>query len=310
MEQARKLVEEEHVLLFLSVGTPTSAAVEKYLNLAHVPQFPTSGATRFIDPAHFPWTMGFQPNYQIDGKIFARYILQNIPDPKVGVLYQNDDYGKDLLNGMKIGLGSKAAKLVVAEASYEPSEPTVELQIISLQASGANVVFLAAAPKSGAQAIRKIYDIGWKPTRFISGAASSIGETLIPAGVDKAAGIMSVRYFKDPADPHWANDAGVQAFLAFLKKYLPEANPKDVYNVIGYSRAQLIHEVLKQCGDELTHDNIMKHATSLHDVALAMLIPGIKLDTTPTRYGAINQEQLIRFDGNTWIGMGEVMSGL
>jgi branched-chain amino acid transport system substrate-binding protein len=309
VEQTRKLVEEEQVLAIVGGATLPSAAVQRYLNAKKMPQlFIMSGAKRLIDPERAPWTVGWQPNYYGEARIYAKYILQNIKDAKIAVLYENDDFGKDFLNGFKSALGDQS-KLIVAEASYESTDATADSQIVSLQGSGANVFFSAVSIKFGALAIRKVYDIGWKPIYFTSNVATSLAATLVPAGVEKAVGLISTRFLKDPSDPAWASDKGVQDYLAFLKSYAPGIDPKDVTGVFGYSQAQTLRQVLTQCGDDLTRENVLKQALSLSDFELPLLIPGIKLNTGPTRYGPIDQLQMIRFDGKVWVGMGEVMSG-
>ena len=252
VEQTRKLIEEEQVLFeFGSIGTPTNSAIYKYINAKGVPQiFIYTGANKWDDPEHFPWTMAFPPNYQTEGKIYGKYILQNIKDAKIGVLYQNDDFGKDFLIGFKKGLGDQAGKLIANEQSYETTDPTVDSQIVALSGAKVNVFFNITTAKFAAQAIRKSYDIGWHPTHFIDSVSASIGAVFVPAGVDKAVGIMSTAYLKDAADPAWASDTGTQEFIAFMKKYNAEADPKDLNNVIGYSIAQATAHVLEQCGDK------------------------------------------------------------
>jgi branched-chain amino acid transport system substrate-binding protein len=311
VEQMRKLVEEDHVLLdFNSLGTPTNTAIQKYLNDKKVPQlFVATGATKWGDPEHFPWTMGWQPSYQTEGRIYAKYILRKLPDARVAVLYQDDDYGKDYLKGLSDGLGEKARSMIVKSDTYETTDPTVESQIIDLQSSGANVFFDVAIPKYAAQAIRKAYDIGWHPTQFLNNVSASVGATLKPAGLDKAIGIISTQYLKDPTDPRWKDDKGMLAFKAFMKKYDPAADLSDAGNVYGYSVAETMVQVLKQCGDDLTRGNAMKQAAALHDVALPLLLPGIKLNTSPTRFYPIDQEQLVKFDGKTWVPFGTAVSG-
>jgi branched-chain amino acid transport system substrate-binding protein len=311
VEQTRKLVENEQVfLLFGSVGTPTNTAIHKYVNSKKVPQiFIYSGANKWNDPERFPWTMAFPPNYQTEGHIYAKYVLQNIKDAKVGVLYQNDDYGKDFLTGFKKELGDQAAKLIVSEQSYETTDPTVDSQIVALKGSNANVFFNITTAKFAAQAIRKSSDIGWHPTQFVVSVAASIGAVFVPAGVDKAVGIISTAYLKDPVDPAWASDKGMQDFAAFMKKHVPDADLKDLNNVIGYTIAQATVHVLQQCGDDLTRENVMKQASNIKDLELPLLLPGIKMNTTPSSYFPINRAQLIRFDGKSWVRFGDVISG-
>src|SRR6184192_916998 len=248
VEQARKLVESDEVLLiFNSLGTPPNTAIQKYMNSKKVPQlFVATGATKWNDPKEFPWTMGWQPNYQSESRIYAKYILKEKPDAKIAVLYQNDDYGKDYLKGLKDGLGDKARSMIVAEASYEVSDPTVDSQIVQLQSSGANVFFNITTPKFAAQAIRKAYDIGWKPVHYLNNVSTSVGSVLTPAGLDKSVGLITTAYYKDPSDKRWADDAGVKEWEAFMKKYLPEGNLNDAFNIYGYSVAVTVHQVLKQ----------------------------------------------------------------
>ncbi|HYM31324.1 MAG TPA: ABC transporter substrate-binding protein [Candidatus Cybelea sp.] len=311
VEMTRQIVEQDEVLLdFNPLGTPTNTAIQKYLNSKKVPQlFVATGATKWGDPQHFPYTIGWQPNYQTEAVIYAKYILQNVKDAKIGVLYQNDDFGKDYVIGLKRGLGDQASKLIVKEVSYETTDPTIDSQIITLQGTGANVFFNVTIPKFAAQAIRKTYDIGWKPTHMMTNVSASVGSVLVPAGLEKAIGIISTRYLKDPTDPAFANDKGMIEWQAFMKKYYPEGDLKDASNVYGYTVAQGLVQVLKQCGDELTHDNVMKQASNLKDLELPLLSPGIKVNTSPTHWYPIDQEQLIKFDGKVWVPFGDVLSG-
>jgi len=311
VEQVRRLVEEDHVLAtFQTLGTPTNTAIVTYMNEHKVPQlFVATGATKWGDYKNTPWTIGWQPTYQTEGHIYAKYILQNLPNAKIGILYQNDDYGKDYVKGLKNGLGDKAAKMIVKEVSYETSDPTVESQVVSLQQSGADLFYNVAIPKFAAQAIRKAYDIGWHPTQILNNVSASIAATLIPAGVEKAVGIISTQYLKESFDPTWANDKGMKDWFAFMKQYYPEGDVKDLANVYGYSVAATMVQVLKQCGDDLTRENLMKQATNLKDFELPLLLPGIKINTSPTHYFPITQEKLIKFDGKEWVPMGEVVSG-
>ena len=286
VEQTRKLVEQEQVLLlFGNVGTPTNSAIHKYVNAKKVPHlFLLTGASKWGDPQHFPWTMGWAPNYQQEGRIYAKYILKGYPRAKIAVLYQNDDFGKDFLKGFQDGLGDSSGTMIVAQTTYEPTDPTVDSQITMLQASGADTFFDIAAPKAAAQAIRKAHDIGWRPLHFLQSVAASIASTLKPAGLENAVGVVSSAYYKDPTDPQWTNDRGVAAYLAWMKAYYPAGNPDDVFNVWGYSQAQTIEQVLKQCGDDLTRENVMRQAANLKDLQLPMLLPGIKVNTSPTDY--------------------------
>lgn len=310
VEQMRKLVEEEQVLLtFQNLGTPTNTAIHKYMNARKVPQiFVATGATKWGDPKAFPWTMGWQPTYQHEAHIYAKYLLQNKPEARIGILFQNDDYGKDYLKGFKEGLGDKAAKMIVAEVSYEVGDPTVDQQIVTLKASGANVFFNVTTPKFAAQAIRKAHDIGWKPLQFLNVVSNSIAAVLQPAGPEKAVGLVSIQYVKDPTDPAWKTDPGVKDYLAFMAKYYPEGAPIDGLNVLGYNAAQTLVQVLKQCGDELTRENVMRQAANLKDLVLPMLLPGVKINTGPADFYPIEQVQLIRFDGKTWARFGELMT--
>jgi ABC-type branched-subunit amino acid transport system substrate-binding protein len=309
VEQTRRLIEQDEVLaLFSSLGTPTNVAIQKYVNARKVPHlFLSTGASRWGDPQQFPWTMGWAPNYLQEGRIYAKYILKNYPRAKIAVLYQNDDFGKDFLRGFQEGLGESGAQMIVAQATYEPTDPTVDSQITTLKASGADTFFDIAAPKAAAQAIRKTYDIGWRPLHFLQSVAASIASTLKPAGLDHAVGVISSAYYKDPTDPQWASDPGVLAYRAFMKAYYPAGNPDDVYNVWGYSQAQTMEQVLKQCGDDLTRENVMRQAASLKDLQLPMLLPGIRINTSPTDYYPIKQVQLMKFDGKQWVRFGEVL---
>jgi branched-chain amino acid transport system substrate-binding protein len=308
VEQTRRLVEQEEVLaLFSPVGTPTNTAIHKYVNANKVPHlFLSTGASKWGDPQHFPWTMGWVPSYLQEGGIYAKYILKSYPRAKIAVLYQNDDFGKDFLRGFQEGLGENA-KMIVAIATYEPTDPTVDSQITTLKASGADTFFDIAAPKAAAQAIRKAAEIGWRPVQFLQSVAASIASTLKPAGLDHSVGVISSTYYKDPNDPQWANDPATLAYLAWMKTYYPAGNPDDVINVWAYSQAQTMEQVLKQCADDLTRENVMRQAANLKDLQLPMLLPGIKINTSPTDYFPIKQVQLMKFDGKQWVRFGEVM---
>ncbi len=310
VEQVRQLVEQDQVLfLFSTLGTPTNTAIHSYLNDNKVPQlFVASGADQWNDPTHFPWTMGLIPSYATEAHIYARYILKNLPDAKIAVLYQNDDFGKDYLNGLRDGLGDRAAKMIVATQSYETTDPTVDSQIVALQGSGADVLLTAAIPKFAAQAIRKVYDTGWKPTHFLTSVSNSVGTVMKSAGYEKGVGIISAAFAKDPTDPQWQDTAEYKKWLAFMKKYNASANTADVQSAIGYTYAQTMVAVLKVCGDNLTRETVMKQAASLHNVAPPMLLPGITLSTSPTEFAPIKQMQLEKFDGTTWKLFGEVIS--
>jgi branched-chain amino acid transport system substrate-binding protein len=308
VEQTRRLVEQETVLLdFNPLGTAANTAIEKYLNEKKVPQlFVATGATKWGDPDHFPWTMGWAPTYQTEGHIFARYILSHVPDAKIAVLYQNDDYGKDYLKGLKDGLG-QASTLIVKEATYEVSDPTVDSQIVSLQASGANVFYDVSGPKFAAQAIRKVFDIGWHPLHLLNSVSGSVGAVLKPAGLDRAEGIVTATYIKDPTDPQWQDDPAFRDWLAWMQHYYPDGDLADIANVYGYSLAMTLVQVLTQCGDDLTRENVMRQAAHL-DLELPMLLPGVKVGTSPTQFYPIRQMQLARFNGKIYERFGEVFS--
>jgi branched-chain amino acid transport system substrate-binding protein len=309
VEQVRRLVEQEEVLLlFQSLGTPSNTAIHKYMNAKKVPQlFVATGATKWGDPQNFPWTMGWQPNYQTEAHLYAKYLQKNKPAARIAVLYQNDDYGKDYLKGLHEGLGSQAGKMIVKEASYEVTDPTVESQIVTLQASGADTLFIFATPKFAAQAIRKTYDIRWKALTFVNNVSSSVAAVLEPAGLEKSVGVVTVLYFKDPNDPQWANDPAMKDWQEWMKKYYPDGNPADGLNVFGYLAAQTMVQVLKQCGDELTRENVMRQAANLKDLALPLLLPGIRINTGPADFYPVDQIQLARFDGKRWVLFGEVL---
>jgi branched-chain amino acid transport system substrate-binding protein len=309
VEMVRKLVEQDEVLLvFQTLGTPSNTAIQKYLNAKKVPQlFVATGATKWNDPQGNPWTMGWQPNYQTETTIYAKHILKERPNAKIAVLYQNDDYGKDYLKGLKDGLGDKAAKMIVAEVSYEVSDPTVDSQIVQLQGSGADVFVNITTPKFAAQAIRKAYDIGWKPVHYLNNVSVGVGSVLTPAGLEKSVGLISTAYVKDPTDPQWDNDPGMNEWRTFMKKYYPDGSLSDNFNVYGYSAAQTLVQVLKQCGNDLTRENVMRQAANLKDFAPATLLPGIRINTTPSDFAPIQAVQLIRFDGRSWVRFGEVI---
>jgi len=309
VEQVRKLVEEEQVLfLFQTLGTPPNSAIHKYMNAKKIPQlFVSTGATKWGDPEHFPWTMGWQPNYQTEMHIYAKYLLQNKRDAKIAVLYQNDDYGKDYLKGLRDGLGDRAQKMIVSEVSYEVTDPTVDSQIVTLQSTGADTLFIVATPKFAAQAIRKTSDIGWKPLTFLNTVSSSVASTLQPAGLEKSVGIITVLFLKDPTDPQWNTDPAIKQWRAWMEKYYPDGDLRDGLNVFGYAAAQTIAQVLKQCGNVLTRENVMRQAANLKDLEIGVLLPGIKINTSPTDYFPIDQVQLARFDGKRWVLFGEVI---
>jgi branched-chain amino acid transport system substrate-binding protein len=302
VEQTRKLVEQDQVaFIFSPLGTAPNTAIQKYLNDRKVPQlFVATGASKWADPQHFPWTMGWPPNYQSEGRIYARYILEHKPDAKIAVLYQNDDYGKDYLSGLKEGLGERYAKMAAVESSYEVSDPTIDSQIASLQGAGADVFVDIAGPKFAAQAIRKSYDIGWRPMHFLNSVGSAVGAVLQPAGLEKSVGIVTAKYYKDPSDPQWRDDPAFRDWLAWMKQYNPDGNVADYYNVLGYNIAMTLVHVLKQCGDDLSRENIMHQAADIHGLALPMLLAGITINTSATDYRPIKQMRLVRFDGQTW----------
>jgi branched-chain amino acid transport system substrate-binding protein len=310
VEMTRKLVEEDNVLLLSgSIGTPTNTAVWHYLNEMKVPQlFPGTGATKWDDPKNHPWTMAFFISYQAEGHIYAAYILKNKPNAKIAVMYQNDDFGKDYMKGVVDGLGTKAS-MIKAKASYETTDPTIDSQIIQLQASGCDVLVTVAIPKFGSLVIRKMAEIGWKPLHILNGIASSVGATLKPAGLENAKGIISDNSFKDPTDPQWFNDAGYKQWAAFMDKYYPTGDKTDNQCVYGYSIAQTTVQVLKQCGDELTRENVMKQAANMHNFELPMLLPGVVINTTPTDFQMIKQAQMRRFNGERYVPFGPVLSG-
>ena len=310
VEMTRRLVEDDNVLFMAGpVGTPTNSAIWHYMNENKVPQlFPATGASKWDDPKGHPWTMGFFISYRGEGRIYAAYILKNKPDAKIGVLYQNDDFGKDYMQGVIDGLGAKAASMIKLKVSYETTDATVDSQILELQAAGCDVLVTIAIPKFGAQAIKKVGEIGWKPLHILNGVASSVGATLKPAGFQNAQGIISDNSFKDPTDPQWQNDAGYKQWLAFMDKYYPNGDKTDNQTVYGYSIAQTTVQVLKQCGDNLTRENVMKQAASLHDLALPMLLPGIEINTSATNFAPIRQAQLRRFEGERYVPFGPVLS--
>jgi ABC-type branched-subunit amino acid transport system substrate-binding protein len=311
VEQARKLVESDEVLfIFNSLGTPPNTAIQKYMNAKKVPQlFVATGATKWNDPRDFPWTMGWQPNYQSEARIYAKYLLKEKPNAKIAVMYQNDDYGKDYLKGLKDGLGAKANSMIVAEESFETTEPTVDNHIVKLKSTGADVFFDVATPKFAAQAIKKIAEIEWKPLHILNNVSASVGSVIKPAGYENSQGIISAAYVKDVSDPQWDNDAGMKEFLNFLAKDFPEGNKLDGSVEVGFAVAQTMVQVLKQCGDNLTRENIMKQAASLKDFRTEVLLPGIKINTSATNFAPISQLQLMQFKGERWVLFGDIISG-
>jgi ABC-type branched-subunit amino acid transport system substrate-binding protein len=310
IEQARKLVESDEVLfIFQSLGTPSNSAIMKYMNTKKVPQlFVASGGTKFGDPKNFPWTMGFQPNYQSEGRIYAKYIVDNFPNSKIAVFWQNDDAGKDQFKGLKDGLGDKV-NMIIADKSYEVSDPSIDSQIVALHDSGADIFFSWAAPKGSAQAIRKVGELGWKPKFFLANTATTIASVLKPAGLEYSKGIISTIYIKDPTDPTWKDDPGVAKWRAFMAKYYPEGDQANANTAYAYVQGQALVQVLKQCGDNLTRENVMKQAANLKDFTSDMLLPGIRVNTSADDYFPIEQMQLMRFNGEVWELFGDVIAG-
>ena len=308
VEMARKLVEQDEVLfVFQTLGTPSNTAIHKYMNMKKVPQMHVAtGATKWNDPKNHPWTMGWQPNYQSEAKIYAQHILKTKPNAKIAVLYQNDDYGKDYLKGFHDGLGDKKS-MIVKEVSYEVADPTVDSQIVQLQASGADVFFNITTPKFAAQAIRKAYDIGWKPVHYLNNVSIGIGSVLTPAGLDKSVGLITTAYIKEPTDKQFENDKAIVAWRDFMKKYYPEGSVIDNLNVYGYSVAATIAQVLRQCGDNLTRENVMRQAASMKGWRPETLLPGISISTSSDDFAPIESVQLQRFDGKEWVRFGEVL---
>jgi branched-chain amino acid transport system substrate-binding protein len=309
VEQVRKLVESDEVLLtFQLLGTPSNAAVQKYLNSKKVPQlFAATGASKFTDPKNFPWTMGFNPNYFVEGRIYGQYIIKTYPNAKIGILYQNDDLGKDYLNGIKAGLGDKAAGMIVAEASYEVSDPTIDSQILKIKDSGADLFFSATTPKQAAQAIKKIAELAWHPVQILDINATSVGAVMKPAGLEASKGVISVNYGKDPLDPTWKDDAGMKKYFEFMAKYYPDGDKDSSFNSYGYMTTELLIHVLKACGDNLTRENVLKQATSLKNVQLDLLLPGITVNTTPADYRVNKQLQMMKFNGERWELFGPIL---
>jgi branched-chain amino acid transport system substrate-binding protein len=311
VEQIRRLVEQEQVaFIFNSLGTPSNFAIRPYLTENKVPQlYVASGAAMWSDPQHFPWTIGWQPNYQTEATIFGKHIIATKPDSKIGVLYQNDAFGKDYLTGLKAGLGADKAGLIIKEASYEVSEPTVDSQIVSLQDSGADVLLIAATPKFAAQALRKTFDIGWTPVRYMTDVSQSIATVLKPAGFEKAKGVITAIYGKDPTDARWKDDAGFKEFAAFIAKYMTPTDLTDANAVYGFGASATMVQALKQCGNDLSRENIMRQAANIKDLELGMLLPGIKINTSPDNFAPIRQEQLANFNGENWSAFGDLLQG-
>jgi len=310
VEQARKLVESDEVLLiFNPLGTPSNSAIQKYMNAKKVPQlFAASGATKWNDPKDFPWTMGWQPSYQSEAHIYAKYLMKEKPGGKIAILYQNDDFGKDYVKGLRDALGAKSSMIVAAE-SYETTEPTIDDHIVKLKASGADVFISITTPKFAAQAIKKVAEIQWTPLHILSNVSASVGGVIQPAGYENSQGILSAAYAKDGADPQWDNDPGMKKFYAFLEKYYPDGNKLDGSVVYGYGAAQTMARVIEMCGDNLTRENVMKQAASLKDFAPDTLLPGVKINTSATDFAPIEQLQMMRFKGEKWDLFGDIISG-
>jgi branched-chain amino acid transport system substrate-binding protein len=311
VEQARRLVESDEVLLiFQPLGTPSNSAIHRYMNQRQVPQlFVATGATKFGDPRNFPWTMGWQPNYQSEGKIYASYILQNHPNGKIAVLFQNDDYGKDVQKGLKDGLGARAESMIVAEAPYEVTDPTVDSQVVRLKASGADIFVNIATPRGAAQAIRKVAELGWNATHILNNVSNSVGSVLRPAGVEASQGVISTFYLKDPTDPTWQNDEALRRWNAFMDQYFADGDKTSSFTIYGYANAKALVHVLQQCRDEVTRENVMRQAASMRDVEIDVLLPGIKMNTAANDFFPLEQLQMGRFNRGTWELFGPVMSG-
>ena len=311
VELTRRLIEQDRVaFLYSALGTPTNNATRKYVNARKVPDlFLATGATQFGDRENFPWVIGWQPTYQIEGHIYAKHILDNAPGAKLAVLYQNDDSGRDYFKGIKDGLGAHADKIILTTNTYEVTDPTVDSQLVSLKESGADALFFTGVPKFAAMTIRKVYDINWRPKLFfISSTSSSVATGIVPAGVEKAVGVITTTYLKDPTDEQWSNDAGYKEWAAWMARYYPDGDAKDINNVYGYCSAQTLVQTLKQCGNDLSRENIMRQATNL-DMELPMLQPGVRVKTSPTDYYPLQQMRLVKFDGKAWIPFGAAITG-
>ena len=311
VEQSRRLVESDEVLLiFQPLGTPSNSAIQRYMNQRQVPQlFVATGATKFGDPRNFPWTMGWQPNYQSEGRIYASYIMQNHPQGKIAVLFQNDDYGKDVQKGVKDGLGERAAQMIVAEAPYEVSDPTVDSQIVRLKASGADIFINIGTPRFAAQAIRKVAELGWNATHILNNVSNSVGSVLRPAGLEASQGVISTFYTKDPTDPQWRDDPALRTWNAFMDQYLPDGDKTSSFTIYGYAVSQALVHVLRQCRDEVTRENVMRQAASMRDVEIDVLLPGIKMNTAANDFFPLEQLQMGRFNRGQWELFGPVMNG-
>jgi ABC-type branched-subunit amino acid transport system substrate-binding protein len=310
VEQARKLVENDEVLLiFNPLGTPGNTAIQKYMNSKKVPQlFVSTGAAKWNDPKNSPWTMGWQPSYQVEARIYGKYILQNYPGKTVGILYQNDDFGKDYVIGLREGLGDQANKLIIVEASYETSSPTVDSQVVQIKGANPDIFVNIATPKFAAQAIKKIAELDWHPVQFLTNVSGSIGGVMKPAGYDASQGILSTAYLKDPKDAEWKNDPAMNEWRAFMAKWYPEGDLDDAATVFGYGVAKGLEQVLRQCGDNLTRENVMKQAANL-DFEISIYLPGTRIKTSPNDFAPIEQLQMMRFKGESWERFGPVMSG-
>ncbi|MDQ6628496.1 MAG: ABC transporter substrate-binding protein [Pseudomonadota bacterium] len=310
VEQVRRLVEQEEVLaLFQTLGTAPNSAIQKYVNAKKVPHLLlATGASKWGDPKNFPWTMGFNVSYQAEGQIYARWLLKNKPGAKIAVLYQNDDFGKDVLKGVEDGLGAANMKMIVAKQSYEVTDPTVDSQILSLQGSGADTFINITTPKFAAQAIRKAWDSGWKPLHIVNNVGASVGSVLVPAGLEKSVGLMTLQYYKDPNDPQWKDDPAMLEWRGFMGRYYRDGDPKDASNLYAYITAKTMEQILRQCGNDLTRENVMKQAANLKNVKNPLLLPGITINTSPTDFFPIEQGQLARFTGTLWQGFGEILS--
>lgn len=311
VEQVRRLIEQDGVaFLFNTLGTPTNSAIHKYVNIKKVPHiFISSGADKWANPKDFPWSIGWQPSYRTEAQIYAKYILKQLPNAKIGVLYQNDDFGKDYVAGLRDVLGDKFDSMVVKLVSYEVTDPTIDSQIVSIQGAGADVLVTAATPKFAAQTIRKVADIGWKPQQFLTNVSISVGAVLEPAGVDKAVGIITAAYMKDPRDPRWNDDPGMKEFRDFMAKNMPDGDVSDNNYEFGYGITLSLMQVLKQCGNDLSRENVMRQVANLHELEIPVLLPGIKLNTSPTNFHPIRQEQLARWTGKNWELFGDLIEG-
>ncbi|WP_454622384.1 ABC transporter substrate-binding protein [Bradyrhizobium cenepequi] len=310
VEQARKLVENDEVLLiFNPLGTPGNTAIQKYMNSKKVPQlFVSTGAAKWNDPKNSPWTMGWQPSYQVEARIYGKYILQNYPGKTIGILYQNDDFGKDYVIGLREGLGDQASKLITVEASYETSSPTVDSQVVQIKGVNPDIFVNIATPKFAAQAIKKIAELDWHPVQFLTNVSGSIGGVMKPAGYEASQGVLSTAYLKDPKDAEWKNDPAMNEWRAFMAKWYPEGDLDDAATVFGYGVAKGLEQVLRQCGDNLTRENVMKQAANL-DFQIGIYLPGTRIKTSPNDYAPIEQLQMMRFKGESWERFGPVMSG-